>query len=215
MAKGQSRRSAPVDRAAEAVGHALGSVAGTIESLQAQHPHPVEEAREALAAGQETLAAVASKARGMGRRDDQEGEGRGAPDEEGGDAGPPEEHAGDGPCDAHGTESGEAREESRQARPEDRETARGAPDALTRFHLPSPRSDVVRALVGVYGVVPRELCEPSRERSAGGGGLSMTITRLILLVMAAAKPPKRLTASHRWASFTRTHCRYATGEAFD
>ena len=62
MAKGKSKRSAAVDRAAEAVGHALGSVAGTIESLQAQHPHPVEEAREALAAGQETLAAVASKA---------------------------------------------------------------------------------------------------------------------------------------------------------
>jgi hypothetical protein len=62
MAKGKSKRSAAVDRAAEAVGHALGSVAGTIESLQAQHPHPVDEAREALAAGQETLAAVASNA---------------------------------------------------------------------------------------------------------------------------------------------------------
>src|ERR1700693_2727966 len=61
MAKRKSTRNA-VDRAAEAVGHALGSVAGTIDSLQAQHPHPVEEAREALAAGQETLAAVASKA---------------------------------------------------------------------------------------------------------------------------------------------------------
>ena len=62
MAKGKSKRSAAVDRAAEAVGHALGSVAGTIESLQAQHPHPVEEAREAVAAGQQTLADVASKA---------------------------------------------------------------------------------------------------------------------------------------------------------
>ena len=62
MAKGKSTSSAVVDRAAEAVGHALGTVAGTIDSLQAQHPHPVEEAREALAAGQETLSAVASKA---------------------------------------------------------------------------------------------------------------------------------------------------------
>jgi len=62
MAKGKSKRNTAVDRAAEAVGHALGSVAGTIDSLQAQHPHPVEEAREALAAGQKTLAAVASEA---------------------------------------------------------------------------------------------------------------------------------------------------------
>jgi len=63
MTKGKSKISTAVDRAAEMVGHALGSVAGTIESLQAQHPHPVDEAREALAAGQETLAGVASKAR--------------------------------------------------------------------------------------------------------------------------------------------------------
>ena len=61
MAKRKSKRSDAVDRAAEAIGYALGSVAGTIESLQARHPHPVEEAREALAAGQETLAAVASQ----------------------------------------------------------------------------------------------------------------------------------------------------------
>jgi hypothetical protein len=61
MAKGKSKRSAAVDRAAEAVGHALGTIAGTIESLQTQHPHPVDEAREALAAGQEKLAAVASE----------------------------------------------------------------------------------------------------------------------------------------------------------
>jgi len=63
MAKGTKKGAGAVDRAAEAVGHALGSVAGTIESLQAQHPHPVEETREALAAGQEKLSAVASKAR--------------------------------------------------------------------------------------------------------------------------------------------------------
>ena len=62
MAKGKRKRGAAVDRAAEAVGHALGSIAGTIDSLQAQHPHPLEEAREALAAGHETLDAVASEA---------------------------------------------------------------------------------------------------------------------------------------------------------
>ncbi|HVH28025.1 MAG TPA: hypothetical protein VM818_14750 [Vicinamibacterales bacterium] len=62
MAKRKSKSSAAVDRAAEAVGNTLGSIAGTIESLQSQHPHPVEEARAALAAGQQTLTAVASKA---------------------------------------------------------------------------------------------------------------------------------------------------------
>ena len=47
----------------------------------------------------------------------------GAPDEEGSDAGPREEDAGDGPCDAHGTERGEARKE-------DRETGDRVPQAL-------------------------------------------------------------------------------------
>jgi len=61
MARGKRKPSAAVNRAAEALGHALGSVAGTVDSLQAQHPHPVDEAREALAAGQETLSDVASK----------------------------------------------------------------------------------------------------------------------------------------------------------
>ena len=61
MAKRKRNGSDAVDRAAEAVGHALGTVVGTIESLQAQHPHPVDEAREALAAGQERVAAVASQ----------------------------------------------------------------------------------------------------------------------------------------------------------
>lgn len=59
MAKGKNTTST-VDRAAELVGGALGSVAGTIESLQAQHPHPVDEARDALAAGQAQVTAVAS-----------------------------------------------------------------------------------------------------------------------------------------------------------
>jgi hypothetical protein len=62
MTKGKRKGSTTVDRAAEAVGHALGTVAGTIDSLQAQHPHPVGEAREALVAGQKAVAAVASKA---------------------------------------------------------------------------------------------------------------------------------------------------------
>ena len=62
MAKSKGTVSAAVNRTAEAVGGALGSVVGTIESIQAEHPHPVEEARELLAAGQEALAEVASKA---------------------------------------------------------------------------------------------------------------------------------------------------------
>jgi hypothetical protein len=62
MAKGKNKQSAVVDRAAEAVGHALGTIAGTIESIQTQHPHPMDEARDALTAGQETLSAVAAKA---------------------------------------------------------------------------------------------------------------------------------------------------------
>ena len=62
MAKAKSQGSTAVNRAAEVVGQALGSVAGKIDSLQAQHPHPVDEVREAFASGQETLATVASKA---------------------------------------------------------------------------------------------------------------------------------------------------------
>lgn len=63
MAKNRGKRSGALDRAAEAVGGTLGSIAGTIDSLQAQHPHPVEEAREVLAAGQEKWDAVASNVR--------------------------------------------------------------------------------------------------------------------------------------------------------
>jgi hypothetical protein len=50
MAKDKAKGSDAIDRAAEAVGSMLGSVAGKIESLQAEHPHPMDEAREALAA---------------------------------------------------------------------------------------------------------------------------------------------------------------------
>ena len=62
MAKAKKKAGAGVDRVAEAVGHTLGTIAGTIDSLHAQHPHPVEEAREALTAGQERLATVTSRA---------------------------------------------------------------------------------------------------------------------------------------------------------
>ena len=63
MAKGKSKPIITVvDRTAEAVGRALGGVASTIESLRVQHPHPVEEAREALAAGQKAIAGVTSNA---------------------------------------------------------------------------------------------------------------------------------------------------------
>ena len=62
MAKSRSKRGTTVDRAAEGIGDALGSLAGTIESLQAQHPHPVDEARDALTAGQKKLSVGASKA---------------------------------------------------------------------------------------------------------------------------------------------------------
>ena len=130
MARGKSKGNDAVDRAAEAIGHALGSVVGTIESLQERHPHPVEEAREAVAAGQETLAAAASetgtraaamikKAKAIARRP-----------KKAATRARRKEYAGGGPCDAHGAEDGEGREESRQARSEDRETGREAPEAL-------------------------------------------------------------------------------------
>ena len=61
MAKAKSKRSA-VDRAAQVVGRAVGSVADTIESFQAEHPHPVEEAREVVSTGQEVLSAAAANA---------------------------------------------------------------------------------------------------------------------------------------------------------
>ena len=129
MAKRKRDGSDAVDRAAEAFGHALGSVVGTIESLQAQHPHPVDEAREALAAGQERLAAVTSrtstratamikKAKAVARHRRRE------------DARPTKEHGGRGPRDAHGANDGEARQEGRQARPEDRGTRSGPPEAV-------------------------------------------------------------------------------------
>ena len=99
-------------------GHALGSVVGTIESLQAQHPHPVDEAREALAAGQERLAAATSRTSTRRHRDDQEGEALARRPKKGRHA-PDERTRGRGPRDTHGAEDGEAREEGRQARSEE------------------------------------------------------------------------------------------------
>lgn len=48
-----------ITAAAEIAGRALGQVAGTFDSLKAQHPHPVTEALEA---GQEKLTALGSEA---------------------------------------------------------------------------------------------------------------------------------------------------------
>jgi hypothetical protein len=49
--------------AAEMVGGALGTVAGTIDRLRADHPDPVQEAKEALAAGEARLTGLAAEAR--------------------------------------------------------------------------------------------------------------------------------------------------------
>jgi len=62
MAKGTNKQRTAVNRVTEAVGHALGSVVNTIETFQEQHPHPMDDAREALATGQEALSAAASSA---------------------------------------------------------------------------------------------------------------------------------------------------------
>ena len=44
--------------AAEVIGGALGTIAGTITRLRADHPHPVEEAKEALADARKRTSAV-------------------------------------------------------------------------------------------------------------------------------------------------------------
>ena len=49
--------------AAEVIGGALGTIAGTITRLRADHPHPVEEAKEALAAGRDQLTDLAADAK--------------------------------------------------------------------------------------------------------------------------------------------------------
>ncbi|MEQ1871793.1 MAG: hypothetical protein ABL961_17385 [Vicinamibacterales bacterium] len=56
--QGKSRTA--IDRAAQAVGRTLGTVARNVDALQARHPHPVKETRKALVSGRKTLAAVAA-----------------------------------------------------------------------------------------------------------------------------------------------------------
>ena len=51
-----------ITAAAEAVGSALGHVAGTVDRLKAEHPHPIDEAREALAQGQAVVKDTAAAA---------------------------------------------------------------------------------------------------------------------------------------------------------
>ena len=51
MSKRQKPRSEKLNVAAERTGRALGEIARTFDGLKARHPHPVEEAREALAKG--------------------------------------------------------------------------------------------------------------------------------------------------------------------
>lgn len=62
MAQHQKRRKA-AQVAAEVAGRTLGHVAHTIDSFQAQHPHPVTEMQEAVATGVEKLATAAAEAR--------------------------------------------------------------------------------------------------------------------------------------------------------
>ena len=45
--------------AAEAIGSTLGKVVGNVEKFAAEHPHPVDEAREALAKGQAQIGDIA------------------------------------------------------------------------------------------------------------------------------------------------------------
>jgi hypothetical protein len=51
-----------ITAAAEAVGSALGHVAGAVDRLKADHPHPIDEAREALAQGQTVVKDTAAAA---------------------------------------------------------------------------------------------------------------------------------------------------------
>jgi hypothetical protein len=44
-----------LEAAAETLGRAAGEIAGTVESWQAEHPHPIDEARELLAEGQQRI----------------------------------------------------------------------------------------------------------------------------------------------------------------
>jgi len=60
MAKRRKPGNATI-RAAEITGRALGQLAGSFDSLKARHPHPITEAREALAVRFEKFTALASE----------------------------------------------------------------------------------------------------------------------------------------------------------
>lgn len=57
---GENKTEAVVFATAEAVGRALGMVAGTVDQLKAAHPHPIDEARAAIAEGQQQLSDLAA-----------------------------------------------------------------------------------------------------------------------------------------------------------
>src|SRR5689334_10294333 len=48
---------------AESVGRAAGAVAGQVDAIRAEHPHPVEEAKEAVATGTAKVAAATKSAK--------------------------------------------------------------------------------------------------------------------------------------------------------
>lgn len=60
MAKMKNSKGELLTGAAEIVGGALGTIAGTVDRLKADHPHPVDEAKEVLDAGQQKIAQVAA-----------------------------------------------------------------------------------------------------------------------------------------------------------
>jgi hypothetical protein len=58
----KSSDSSVMTGAAEIIGGALGTIAGAVDRFRADHPHPVDEAKEALVAGQQQVAQVAAEA---------------------------------------------------------------------------------------------------------------------------------------------------------
>ncbi len=72
MSKRQKPPNQKLNSAAERTGRALGKVARSVDTLAARHPHPVDEAREAIAKGRAKVAktrkAVARKTRKVVKR---------------------------------------------------------------------------------------------------------------------------------------------------
>lgn len=62
MAKRRTSDGGAINAAAEIAGRTLGRVAHTIDALKAEHPHPLTEARDAIAAGSEKITSLASQA---------------------------------------------------------------------------------------------------------------------------------------------------------